>query len=53
LTITHGLNDKLTDIEIKDILLSGSKLKEKCSRLVKKALKMGGKDNVTVLVVKV
>ncbi|MGB6011397.1 MAG: protein phosphatase 2C domain-containing protein [Desulfobacterales bacterium] len=53
LLCTDGLNDKLTDIEIKDILLSRSKLKDKCSRLVKKALKMGGKDNVTVIVVQV
>jgi protein phosphatase len=53
LLCSDGLNDKLTDIEIKNILLSGSKLKDKCSRLVKKALKMGGKDNVTVLVVQV
>jgi serine/threonine protein phosphatase PrpC len=53
LLCSDGLNDKLTDIEIKDILLSGSKFKDKCSRLLKKALKMGAKDNVTVIVVKV
>lgn len=53
LLCSDGLNDELTDIEIKDILLSGSELKDKCSRLVKKALKMGAKDNVTVLVVQV
>lgn len=53
LLCSDGLNDKLTDVEIKGILLSGSKFKDKCSRLVKKALKMDAKDNVTVLVVQV
>ncbi|MGB6010498.1 MAG: protein phosphatase 2C domain-containing protein [Desulfobacterales bacterium] len=53
LLCSDGLNDKLTDTEIKDVLLSGAELKDKCSRLVKKALKMGGKDDVTVLVVQV
>ena len=50
---SDGLNNMLTDIEIKYILLTRSKLKDKCSRLIKKALKMGGKDNVTVIVVQV
>jgi serine/threonine protein phosphatase PrpC len=53
LLCSDGLNDKLTDAEIKDVLLKSSKLKDKCSRLVKKALKMGAKDNVTVLVIQV
>lgn len=53
LLCSDGLNDKLMDIEIKDILLSGCKFQDKCRRLVKKTLKMGGKDNVTVLVVQV
>lgn len=53
LLCSDGLNDMLTDIEIKYILLNTSKLKDKCGQLVKKALKMGGKDNVTVIVVQI
>ena len=40
-----------TDIEIKDILLNSAGVPDKCHRLVARALDMGGKDNVTVIVV--
>ena len=53
LLCSDGLNDMLTDAEIQYILSSRSKLKDKCSRLIKKALKMGGKDNVTVIIVRI
>jgi len=53
LLCSDGLNDMLTDAEIQYILSSRSKFKDKCSRLIKKALKMGGKDNVTVIIVRI
>ena len=51
--VEFNRNKFFVDIKIKDILLSGSNFQDKCRRLVKKTLKMGGKDNVTVLVVQV
>ena len=51
LLCSDGLYDMLSDIEIKDILLSLPGLQDRCSRLVETALKMGGKDNVTVMVI--
>lgn len=53
LLCSDGLSDMLADIEIKYILFNKSKLKDKCGQLVKTALKMGGKDNVTVIVVQI
>jgi serine/threonine protein phosphatase PrpC len=53
LLCSDGLYDMLSDIEIKDILLDNTALNEKCSRLVAGALDMGGKDNVTVIVIQV
>ena len=43
----------ISDMEIKDVLSKSYALEDKCSRLVAKALEMGGKDNVTVIVIQV
>ena len=50
---SDGLYDMVTDKEIRDILLNHPSLNDKCSRLVARALKRGGKDNITVMVVQV
>ena len=53
LLCSDGLNDMLTDLEIKNVLSKSYTLKDKCNGLVAKALAMGGKDNVTVIVFQV
>jgi serine/threonine protein phosphatase PrpC len=53
LLCSDGLYDMLPDIEIKDILLENPRATDKCDRLVASALDMGGKDNVTVMVIQV
>jgi protein phosphatase len=53
LLCSDGLYDMLPDIEIKDILLENPKVSDQCDRLVERALDMGGKDNVTVMVIQV
>ena len=53
LLCSDGLHDMISDMEIKDVLSKSFALKDKCSRLVAKALEMGGKDNVTVIVLQV
>jgi protein phosphatase len=53
LLCSDGLHDMLSDLEIKNVLSKSYALKDKCNRLVAKALEMGGKDNVTVIVIQV
>jgi len=53
LLCSDGLHDLISDVEIKDVLSNDYPLKDKCSRLVANALEMGGKDNVTVIVIQV
>ncbi len=53
LLCSDGLHDMISDTEIKDVLSKSYALKDKCNRLVAKALEMGGKDNVTVIVIQV
>ena len=53
LLCSDGLHDMLSDLEIKNVLSKSYALKDKCNRLIAKALEMGGKDNVTVIVVQV
>jgi protein phosphatase len=53
LLCSDGLYDMLSDIEIRDILLENLKVSDKCDCLVERALDMGGKDNVTVIVIHV
>jgi protein phosphatase len=53
LLCSDGLHDMLSDVEIKNVLSKSYALKDKCNRLIDKALEMGGKDNVTVIVIQV
>jgi protein phosphatase len=53
LLCSDGLHDMLSDLEIKNVLSKSYALKDKCNRLIAKALEMGGKDNVTVIVIQV
>lgn len=53
LLCSDGLYDMVPDKEIRDILLNNPALNDKCGRLVARALKKGGKDNVTVIVIQV
>ncbi|MBW2199897.1 MAG: serine/threonine-protein phosphatase, partial [Deltaproteobacteria bacterium] len=53
LLCSDGLYDMVPDKEIRDILLNKPALNDKSSRLVARALKRGGKDNVTVMVIQV
>ena len=53
LLCSDGLHDMLSDEEIKNVLSKNYALKDKCNRLVASALRMGGKDNVTVIVIQV
>lgn len=50
---SDGLWEMLRDPLIKDILISSSNLPEACARLVNSANRAGGKDNITVVVVKI
>jgi len=51
LLCSDGLHDMMSDYEIKENLLQGSSPQSACEKLVAEALKFGGKDNVTVVVV--
>ena len=48
---SDGLSDMVDETHIRQVLGSDFSLKEKCDHLISAALKGGGKDNVTVLVV--
>ena len=52
LLCSDGLTDMLGDEEIRDILSEDSCLKDKTEALIAAALSNGGKDNVTVILVK-
>ena len=52
LLCSDGLTDMLTDDEIFKILSKNKSCEELCEELVRAALKNGGKDNVTTIVVK-
>jgi len=52
LLCSDGLSDMLSDIEIKNILIKKQPLKRITKKLVKSANNNGGKDNITVIVVK-
>ena len=49
---SDGLNDMIPDEEIAEVLQSGASVSSMCDMLVERALNAGGKDNVTVIVVK-
>ena len=52
LLCSDGLTDMLTDDEISGILVQNKTCEQLCKELVKAALKNGGKDNVTVVIIK-
>ena len=51
LLCTDGLTKHLSDERIAEVLAGGADARERCSRLVDRALADGGRDNVTVVVV--
>jgi len=46
---TDGLTNMLSESEIRNIIINAESLDEACNGLVKKALKKGGEDNITVI----
>ena len=52
LLCTDGLTDVVEDEEIKDIILKAKEPVKACNRLVNSANRRGGKDNVTVIIIK-
>ncbi|HHV27183.1 Stp1/IreP family PP2C-type Ser/Thr phosphatase [Anaerosalibacter bizertensis] len=52
LLCTDGLTNMMNDDEIKEILINKIDLQKNCNSLVKKANRLGGIDNVTVIVIK-
>lgn len=52
LLCTDGLTDMVTDEEIRDIILKNDKLGAICDGLVSSANEKGGKDNITVLLIR-
>lgn len=52
LLCSDGLTDMLSDEEISDILVQNKTCEQLCKQLVKAALKNGGKDNITTIIVK-
>ena len=53
LLCSDGLTDMVEDSQIKSVIASSKDVKEIAGRLVKAALKNGGRDNVTVMVLKI
>ena len=53
LLCSDGLFGMVSDNEIRNILLHNPAVKDQCRRLVARALKNGGRDNVTVMVIQV
>ncbi len=50
---TDGLHDSVADDEVKEILRINPAGQQACDRLIEAALERGGKDNMTVIVVRV
>jgi len=50
---SDGLTDLVSDAKMREIILSAPDLKDACQRLVTKANQYGGKDNITVVLVRV
>lgn len=49
---TDGLTNMVEDADIRNIMLSQRDIAEQAERLVKTANENGGKDNITVIVIK-
>lgn len=52
LMCTDGLTNMVEDADIRNIMLSQRDIVEQAERLVKTANENGGKDNITVIVIK-
>ncbi len=52
LLCTDGLYDMVPETDIRDILSSHDKLEQVCDRLIEAALENGGRDNITVIVLR-
>ncbi|MGH9163137.1 MAG: PP2C family protein-serine/threonine phosphatase [Vicinamibacteraceae bacterium] len=52
LLCTDGLHDLVTDSEIRDLLAARTSLEASAERLIARALEVGGRDNVTALLVR-
>ena len=52
LLCTDGLTNMVEDADIRNIMLSQRDIAEQAERLVKTANENGGKDNITVIVIK-
>jgi hypothetical protein len=52
LMCTDGLTNMVEDADIRNIMLSQRDIAEQAERLVKTANENGGKDNITVIVIK-
>ena len=48
---SDGLTDMVSEPDIKKVLLSCVSLEKKCGKLVDKANKNGGKDNITIILI--
>lgn len=53
LLCSDGLYNMVSDKEIKDIILNTSTPGKKCRQLVKRALEMGGTDNITLILTQI
>jgi len=53
LLCSDGLTDMLTNIDIKRVLSTNSTIEEKAETLFVEALKNGGTDNITIIIIAV
>jgi serine/threonine protein phosphatase PrpC len=49
---TDGLTNKLSEVEIKEIVEGSADPEQACKELIKKANEKGGEDNITVIIIK-
>jgi protein phosphatase len=52
LLCTDGLTDMLEDVEIEEMLKNSSNPQETCEKMIEKANEKGGRDNITVVLVR-
>ncbi|QQZ07991.1 Stp1/IreP family PP2C-type Ser/Thr phosphatase [Heyndrickxia vini] len=53
LLCSDGLSDKMTELQIKEILENGNTIEEKAQTLIDLANENGGEDNITLILIKV
>lgn len=52
LLCSDGLTNELSDKEIEDVIRKNKKIKSACDELVEKAKEKGGKDNISIILIK-